>query len=771
MAGLELSVVIPVYEQAQLLSHRLPAVFEHLEARGGAWEVIVVSDGCGDGVEEVLAPLLREEARCRLLRLGRNRGKGAAIRQGVLEARGERVLFSDADFSTPIAELGRLEAALEGGADLAIASRRAPGAQVELDQPPLRRALGAAFRVAAALATGLPCADFNCGFKLFRRPVARRLFADLREERFAFDLELLCRARALGYRVEEVGVRWRHSGDSTVRPLRDAPPALARLARLGLAERGPELGLLLVAAFLLLGGLGVRSLWGIEGRWAECARWMHLSGDLLTPQIDGVPYRLKPAPSYWPALLFAGGAVDEVAVRLPSALAGLATLVATMGLGRLWRGRAVGLLAGGVLLSVGMFGFWARTGSGDLLTVALSTWALLLLERARRGEGDLRALYGAALCCALGSLAKGLLGFALPAVALVGVTLAEGRPLRSDLRRWWAGGHALLALGLALLLYAAPFAAERLSLGHWESLREAYRHSVGRFFGELPDGGSEGPAFYAYYVLALALPWSLWLPLALRRPWRAPLGAALAILAFFTLSSSRRSYYLLPILPSLALLIAGAWLREGPRDRWEVALRRGPLLLLGGLCLVAAFVLPWAPSLLPPGLDPRVLPPLLLSLLTAIGLSGLLWGAAWLDRSGRRGRAAWLAVSAFALAGAFAHYVALPAAEAGRTLRPFALAARARLGSEAVVVPHDTGSRLPFYLGRLRRSPRPGEVDAAQARFRIVHTHEGLPAGWRVALRERRAPSGVEVDPGPCASCVARRRRRCKHYLLLERTP
>ena len=91
MAGLELSVVIPVYEQAQLLSHRLPAVFEHLEARGGAWEVIVVSDGCGDGVEEVLAPLLREEARCRLLRLGRNRGKGAAIRQGVLEARGEAV--------------------------------------------------------------------------------------------------------------------------------------------------------------------------------------------------------------------------------------------------------------------------------------------------------------------------------------------------------------------------------------------------------------------------------------------------------------------------------------------------------------------------------------------------------------------------------------------------------------------------------------------------------------------------------------------------------
>lgn len=254
----ELSVVIPVYDEA----HRLAATVATVEGwlrerreRGSlrAAEVIVVSDGSHDDPASRIEPGERAGIALRFLALPVNRGKGAAVREGVLAARGERVLFTDADLATPIEETVRLEAALAAGAAVAIASRRAPGADVQIAQSPLRRFIGGSFARAVRLLTGLPHADTQCGFKLFRADAARALFEELREERFAFDVEILCRARERGLAVAEVGVVWRDSGESTVRIGREVWRMLGSLVRLGNPRRFPrvfrrQLALVAVAA-------------------------------------------------------------------------------------------------------------------------------------------------------------------------------------------------------------------------------------------------------------------------------------------------------------------------------------------------------------------------------------------------------------------------------------------------------------------------------------------------------------------------------------------
>jgi dolichyl-phosphate beta-glucosyltransferase len=163
--------------------------------------------------------------------LFRNRGKGRALAEGVKVSRGALVLLSDADFSTPIDELPKLEEAIAGGADIAFGSRAAPGAR-EVDQPVHRRAMGKAFNrmVQVLLLPGVW--DTQCGFKLFRGEVARGLFAELETDGFAFDVEILHRARRAGYPIREVPVRWINSGASKVAPVQASAEMLRDLLRI-----------------------------------------------------------------------------------------------------------------------------------------------------------------------------------------------------------------------------------------------------------------------------------------------------------------------------------------------------------------------------------------------------------------------------------------------------------------------------------------------------------------------------------------------------------
>ena len=220
------SVVIPAFNEAIRLPRYLEDIAAYLGSRGEPWEVIVVDDGSTDGTAEVARTVAARYSEVRLLRQPVNGGKGAAVRSGMLAARGAWRLFADADGATPIAELKRLEAALSAGADVAIGSRAiaAPGVVVRA-----RRHRVAAGRIFNALAERLGLAgihDSQCGFTAFTAAAAADLFSRLATAGFGFDVELLLRARARGWRVVEVAVNWEDQPASKVGVLKDGPRML-----------------------------------------------------------------------------------------------------------------------------------------------------------------------------------------------------------------------------------------------------------------------------------------------------------------------------------------------------------------------------------------------------------------------------------------------------------------------------------------------------------------------------------------------------------------
>jgi dolichyl-phosphate beta-glucosyltransferase len=211
----ELSVVVPAFQEARRLPATLATVVAHIQARERPCELIVVDDGSRDSTADVaersLAPL---GPLGRVLRFETNRGKGAAVRHGALAARGARILITDADLSTPLEELAALERACDGGADVAIGSRALDRSLILRRQSAFREWGGRLFNLVAQLLVLPGIWDSQCGFKLFRGDVARDVFARTRSDGFGFDVEVLAVARHLGYRIVEVPVRWRNDDDS-----------------------------------------------------------------------------------------------------------------------------------------------------------------------------------------------------------------------------------------------------------------------------------------------------------------------------------------------------------------------------------------------------------------------------------------------------------------------------------------------------------------------------------------------------------------------------
>ncbi|WP_433326574.1 dolichyl-phosphate beta-glucosyltransferase [Spirillospora sp. CA-294931] len=211
--GVELSVVIPAFNEEHRLRPTVEAVARHLRARPGRWEVIVVDDGSTDATAAVAALLARREPSVRLIRTPSNRGKGHAVRCGVLASRGRHVLFTDADLPTPIEELDRLRSALSGGAGAAIGARTHREAQGAV-----RRLLGRAGSRLIRTLSVPAFSDTQCGFKLFDGAKARTVFGLARIDGWGFDVEILRLFARFGWTVAEVPVRWVHRPGSTLRP-------------------------------------------------------------------------------------------------------------------------------------------------------------------------------------------------------------------------------------------------------------------------------------------------------------------------------------------------------------------------------------------------------------------------------------------------------------------------------------------------------------------------------------------------------------------------
>jgi len=215
------SFIIPAYNESERLATSLPKVFAYIRERQIQAEVIVVNDGSSDDTAEIARSIASRYPQTRLLENPGNRGKGYSVRNGMLHANGDILLFTDADLSSPIYEANKLFAAIDRGADVAIGSRWLEAALQTERQPWHRQLYGRFFNLALRMVLGLKYRDTQCGFKAFTRAAAQTVFSRQRVERWGFDPELLFLANKFKLRTIEVPVEWAHDHRSKISPIRD----------------------------------------------------------------------------------------------------------------------------------------------------------------------------------------------------------------------------------------------------------------------------------------------------------------------------------------------------------------------------------------------------------------------------------------------------------------------------------------------------------------------------------------------------------------------
>lgn len=249
----EISIVVPAFNEAARIHLTLRRTLDHLERHHPRFEIIVVDDGSTDATAQIVGDLARGRSDLRVVTLPQNRGKGAAVRRGMLEARGRARLFMDADLSTPIEELDKLllylrapggvrapdgaaRSSADAGADVVIGSRGLRESDVRARQSRPRETMGKTFNlIVRALVIG-GIRDTQCGFKLFTAAAAEDLFARQNLDGFAFDVEVLMLAKERGYSVREVPIVWYHAPHSKVSPVTDSPRMLRDVLKLRLGR-------------------------------------------------------------------------------------------------------------------------------------------------------------------------------------------------------------------------------------------------------------------------------------------------------------------------------------------------------------------------------------------------------------------------------------------------------------------------------------------------------------------------------------------------------
>jgi 4-amino-4-deoxy-L-arabinose transferase-like glycosyltransferase len=507
-------------------------------------------------------------------------------------------------------------------------------------------------------------------------------------------------------------------------------------------------GVVLLVAILFFTRLGARALWSSEFRWAEIAREMITTHNYFWPTIDGQVYYDKPLGSYWLILwsTWLTGAMNEAAARLPGAVAGLLAVVFVMLLaGRLYD-RRTALFSGIVLATSFSFVFFSRHASADVETLTGELAALLLFVRHEHRQDGwwVIALW---VVMAITSLTKGLLGFVLP-IMTIGVycLLASGwtdlldylltGPIGArtrwiiDRNRWLFNWKSVVAIALGAAIYYAPFSVSHHAEGSAKGLRMVWRENVVRFFHPFDH---RGPVYlYLYVIFALAAPWSALLPAALievhkRRtvgdePARGDRFALVyfwVTFAFFTISGSRRSYYLLPILPAAALLIARLLAVQEFRSRWA---RR--LLGLGFAIVALATVGAIIAVLLPAGLLPRrlaALPPIPDPIVFGLAWILSVLGIVYAVRKYTPFRVGVsMAIIAYASM-AYIYLFAMPAADAYRGEKPLALQVAKTLDGDLRHLAYFRTEEGLFYLNP--RAPLP-EYEHAADLIGAIHDHD-----------------------------------------------
>ncbi len=238
-----LEVIIPAYNEEERLGRTLARIAEYYSAQDYTWRCAVVNDGSKDGTADIVMGVAATDPRFRLLEYGGNRGKGFAVRYGVLRSNADRILFCDADLATPQEETEKLLAAMDGGAPVAIGSRPLKDSALEIRQPWYREQLGRAFNKVVQMLCVKGIDDTQCGFKMFTAAAAEDIFNRCKLDGFGFDFEAMMIARDLGYQIAEVPIRWSHQEGSKVVLLRDGPRMLRDLVKLRMLGKARRLEL------------------------------------------------------------------------------------------------------------------------------------------------------------------------------------------------------------------------------------------------------------------------------------------------------------------------------------------------------------------------------------------------------------------------------------------------------------------------------------------------------------------------------------------------
>ncbi len=369
--------------------------------------------------------------------------------------------------------------------------------------------------------------------------------------------------------------------------------------------------LVAAASILYFSGLSLKSLWGSEGRWAVIAREMMQNGNYFLPTINGRVYFDKPLLSYWAIIPFSWfTGVTEISARLPGALAGVGTVALTFVTGRRMFGFATGLLSGAVLLTTPMFGFWSRTASAELLNV-LAIWLMLSVLAGRGREPVFGRYLLFYVIAAVSSFCKGPVAPAVALLTMVALSSTEtvveirhkgfdkGRQVIIDQFDWILSLKGSLAALSGVAVFALLLFLPVIVTGSWDAVELMWRENVTRFFKPF----DHVEPFYSYlkHIPIFLTPWTFIAAASLihMRKWepgwsrRWTVCVLITIFMFFTISGSRRSYYILPIIPVFALIVgrslAGFLDRTQGDDRSSM---KAALLVTGCIVFLAGIVMP-----------------------------------------------------------------------------------------------------------------------------------------------------------------------------------
>jgi glycosyltransferase involved in cell wall biosynthesis len=227
-----ISIVIPAYNEGARLAATMDRILNFIEQEGWDAEVIVVNDGSSDNTADIVRQYAQKNEIVRLVQNPGNRGKGYSVRNGVMNANGRIILFTDADLSSPIEEAPKLLEAIHSGADVAIGSRWMRSELQTKRQSVARQALGRAFNRLLRAVLRLDFKDTQCGFKAFRRNTARAVFSLQKIERWGFDPEVLFLAHRAGFKIVEIPVRWGHDAGTRINPIADGSRMVGDMLRI-----------------------------------------------------------------------------------------------------------------------------------------------------------------------------------------------------------------------------------------------------------------------------------------------------------------------------------------------------------------------------------------------------------------------------------------------------------------------------------------------------------------------------------------------------------